>query len=105
MSLILCAFDSNGLSLTEFNTRCRIYRNVHFFPKCAFLLRITGDVLTINVLYKRFVKHEGDIPVNIKYNVVSSCDTLAIRKKISGSACVSACEIGSYRLKSVICII
>ena len=78
---------------------------MHFFPKCAFLLRITGDVLTINVLYKRFMKNEGDIPVNIKYKVVSSCDTLAIRKKISGSACVSACEIGSCRLKSVICII
>ena len=52
-------------------------------PQCEFLLRITGDVFINNVLYKRFVKHEGDIPVNIKYKVVSSCDTLAIRKKIS----------------------
>ena len=51
------------------------------------------------------MKHEGDIPVSIKCTVVSGGDTLTIRKKISGSACLSACEISSCRLKSVICII
>jgi hypothetical protein len=47
------------------------------------------------------MKHEGDIPVTIKCTIVSSGDTLAIRKKISGSACMSACEsavVGTNRL-------
>ena len=40
------------------------------------------------------MKHEGDIPVTNKCKVVSSGDILAIRMKIIGSACVSACVIG-----------
>ena len=55
----------------------------------------------IIVSYKCVMKHEGYIPAT----VVSGGDTLTIRKKISGSAYLSACEISSCRLKSVICII
>ena len=55
----------------------------------------------IIVSCKCVMKHEGYIPVT----VVSGGNTLTIRKKISGLACLSACEIGSCRLKSVICII
>jgi hypothetical protein len=41
------------------------------------------------VSYKCVMKHEGYIPAT----VVSGGDTLTIRKKISGSAYLSACEI------------
>ena len=44
------------------------------------------------------MKHEGDIPVNIKRKVVSSgVSTLFL--------CVSACEIGNFRPQSVIGIV
>ena len=51
------------------------------------------------------MKHEGDIPVKIKRKVVSSGDTLAIRKKLSGSACLSECVISIYQIQSVIGVI